>query len=72
MSQQVNERMRRENQGEDYILTQRDTLKYLRAGFSSALSYELFAFIPIKAAFESPTPFLLKYAILKLAHIAYI
>jgi len=49
------------------ILSQREALKYLKAGLSSSLAYELFAFIPLISVPEKNVPFILKYLIIRLA-----
>jgi hypothetical protein len=50
------------------ILSQREALKYFKAGLSSSLSYELFAWIPIASLPGKNVPFILKYAILRISH----
>lgn len=51
------------------ILSQREALKYFKAGIGSSLSYELFAFIPLSNLAGKNPPFLLKYILLRLTHL---
>ena len=52
---------------EKLILTQKEMLKYLKAGVSSALTYELINFIPFSHCKESYS-FAAKYVIFRILH----
>lgn len=56
-----------ENEDTQTILSQREALKYFRAGLSSSLNSELMAFIPALSLPQKSFPFVIKYIIIKLA-----
>lgn len=56
-----------ENEDNQTILSQREALKYFRAGLSSSLNSELMTFIPALSLPQKSFPFVIKYIIIKLA-----
>lgn len=56
-----------ENEDNQTILSQREALKYFRAGLSSSLNSELMTFIPVLSLPQKNFPFVMKYIIIKLA-----
>lgn len=56
-----------ESEDTQTILSQREALKYFRAGLSSSVNSELLSFIPMLSLPQKNFPFLIKYIIIKLA-----